>query len=127
MGAMPASADVTFCNRSDRAMLFSQRAAQGYTSNAFWRTTGWHGLPARSCTRVWTGDASKFYFWYAFIWMNNSGQLEFVPVRDTPSYFCASPQAFQFDGNPSVCPRGYTRVPYYRYETNRYHVTFSLG
>jgi uncharacterized membrane protein len=127
IGATPARADFTVCNRADRPFITSIRAGEGVYGQMTWRTAGWISFGRGECKRVWTGDASRTYFLFSVVFVDNNGEFKFAQLNNNVEFHCASVDAYDYRGTLGTCPRNWIKMPFYRYESSTYNKTLTIN
>ena len=105
--AMPAQADLRFCNRTDSRVS----VAIGYKDTSNWRSEGWWNFDPQSCQTILPGElVARYYYFYAVdidrggIWGDNLSMC----IRD---------RLFTIIGVENCIARGYDKAGFREVDT----------
>lgn len=126
--AVPASADVNFCNRTGQQLQFAI-ASPVQVPYVTKQISGWYNVRSGACRTMLRGDYRGVEIYYSANYMD---RREYKPTYTSRTFpFCVKDQPFTRRGSYPVlqnnCPYGWYRQTFYAAKPNALNMTYYFG
>lgn len=114
--ALPAKAELTFCNETSDV----QSISVGYKSGDNWQSEGWWNIDPETCKDVVVGDLQQQFYYYR-------AEVDGGSFSGGGYFFCTSNRKFTIIGDTDCDTRGYDREDYQVVDTGRISKSFTVN